>query len=906
MRKATARRMAIVGAAAVVALLATTAPQAVASCASPVNQIEGENCLPGTSSDVWDFSGGGDSSIQGFATDISVNRGGTVHFKVDTDSQNYKLDIYRMGWYGGDGARLQGTVQGTPRNQPPCATDDSTGRVHCENWLESAAWPVPATAVSGIYFAHLVSNDGAGENHIVFVVRNDASTSGLFFQTSDTTWQAYNAYGGRSLYTGGPGASPSRAYKVSYDRPFTTRGNGGEDWVFNAEYPMVRWLERNAYDVSYTTGVDSDRRGALIRNHKVFLSVGHDEYWSGVQRTNVEAARDAGVSLAFFSGNEVFWKTRWEDGNRTLVSYKETHANQKIDPTATWTGTWRDPRSFNPQGGRPENALTGTVFTVNAGTTALQVPAADGQMRLWRNTSVATQSPGDAMTLAGGTIGYEWDEDLDNGWRPAGLFRLSTTDVSGVEKLQDYGSTYATGNATHHLTLYRDTNGTGKDALVFGAGTVQWSWGLDGNHDRGSGAPSQPMQQATLNLFADMGAQPGARQADLAVALPSTDAVAPTARITTPAAGPVSTARVTIAGTATDAGGGRVAGVEVSTNNGATWHPATGRASWQYEWTPPTTGKTTLRARAVDDSGNLGAQVAVAVDVGGRNCPCTLFGGAFSGAAQNDSQPIEVGTRFRPDSNGWIQALWYYDATAGGPAPVGHLWRADGTQLAQVQFPATAGTGWQRAVLPARVPVSANTTYVASYAAADGVYAATENYFSSPLNAPPLHADVDAGVFKYGLGFPTDTYHSSNYWADAEFNRPAAPQPPAGSSGGPNGPVAHPSRRETARARVKPRRVRANRRGVFRLKVQCAGREDGCRVRLRIRLGRRDIAVRTVAVGGGGAPRTVKVRLRRSDRRKLAAKDKLRLTAVASVRGLDGRRTVTRTRITLLAPRGRR
>ena len=92
---------------------------------------------------------------------------------------------------------------------------------------------------------------------------------------------------------------------------------------------MIRWLEANGYNVSYFSDVDSDRIGGEIREHKVFLSVGHDEYWSGQQRANVEAARDAGVHLAFFSGNEVFWKTRWENSidswqtpHRTLVCYK--------------------------------------------------------------------------------------------------------------------------------------------------------------------------------------------------------------------------------------------------------------------------------------------------------------------------------------------------------------------------------------------------------------------------------------------------------------------------------------------------------------------------------------------------------------------------------------------------------
>jgi hypothetical protein len=291
-------------------------------------------------------------------------------------------------------------------------------------------------------------------------VRDDAGSSDLLFQTSDTTWQAYNSYGGNSLYTGSPAG---RAYKVSYNRPFNNRGNVNS-WLFDAEYPMVRWLESNGYDVSYFTGMDSDRSGSLIQRHRVFLSVGHDEYWSGAQRSNVEAARAAGVSLAFFSGNEVFWKTRWEpsvDGSntpyRTLVSYKETHANRVIDPAdpPVWTGTWRDPRWSPPaDGGRPENALTGTIFRVNGSRAdTVAVPSAEGKMRFWRNTSVAALAPGQVATLASGTLGNEWDEDADNGSRPAGLVRLSLTTVTvSSDYLLDYGSTFGAGTATHRMT----------------------------------------------------------------------------------------------------------------------------------------------------------------------------------------------------------------------------------------------------------------------------------------------------------------------------------------------------------------------------------------------------------------------------------------------------------------------
>jgi Bacterial Ig domain len=457
------------------------------------------------------------------------------------------------------------------------------------------------------------------------------------------------------------------------------------------------------------------------------------------------------VNLAFFSGNEVFWKTRWADQHRTLVSYKETHANAKIDPLpGVWTGTWRDPRFSPPaDGGRPENALTGTIFTVNSGTRALQVPAAEGRLRLWRNTSVAGLSAGNTATLAAETVGYEWDEDLDNGARPAGLVRLSATSAFGVERLLDYGSNYGPGNATHRLTLYRDPNDTGADALVFGAGTVQWSWGLDGVHDRGASSPSPAMQQATVNLFADMLVQPATPQAGLAAASPSTDTTAPVSTPATPTRAVTAGTPVTVSGTAVDAGGGRVGGVEVSVDGGASWHPATGRESWSFTWTPTASGQVTVRSRAADDSGNLEGR--------------------------------EAGT-----------------GPGGGLPPSG--------------------------------------------------------------GAPPA-----TGV-----------------------------TPPSGGTS---------PDRVGPRVRIRPRRLRASRRGLIKVRVSCPAAEVVCRVQLRLRRAGTTVAPRKALQVRGGSSRAVSLRLTRTARGRLVRLGSFRATAVATARDLASNTDTSRTSIRVLAPR---
>jgi len=779
---------------------------AAGPCDAPItNPIACENTKPGNPASEWDVSGAGSASIQGFATDISVDQGGTIPFKIDTNATAYRLDIYRMGYYAGSGARKITTVNPTaalPQNQPNCLTQASTGLVDCGNWAQSASWLVPADAVSGIYFAKLVRTDGtSGSSHIMFIVRDDNGNSPILFQTSDTTWQAYNAYGGNSLYTGQPAG---RAYKVSYNRPFTTRGTGEEDWVFNAEYPMVRFLERNGYNVSYTTGVDSDRRGNLIQQHQVFTSTGHDEYWSGPQRANVEAARDAGVDLAFFSGNEVFWKTRWENSidasntaHRTLVSYKETHADDTIDPQdpPTWTGTWRDPRFSPPaDGGRPENNLTGTIFTVNAGDADVRANFAERSLRFWRNTRVANLTSGQSTAIGQDTVGYEWDEDLDNGARPAGLVQLSRAAVTGVDKLQDYGSSYGPGNAVHTLTLYKHpTSG----ALVFGAGTVQWAWGLDDEHDRGpTGTSDVAAQQATVNLFADMGVQPGTLMTGLVPATQTTDTTRPTSTITSPANGATVGANqtVNITGTASDVGG-VVGGVEVSTDDGATWHPATGRASWSYSWQTPSGGATaTIRTRATDDSANTETPSAgITVTVGSGpppppgDCPCTIWPSTATPAvaADPDSNSVELGVKFTANQNGQVSGVRFYKGAANTGAHVGKLWSSAGTLLASATFSGETASGWQQVNFSPPVSITAGTTYVASYYAPVGRYSLDENYFTAATVRGPLTALADGtsggnGVYRYGTGggFPNSSFNASNYWVDVVFNPGADTTPP--------------------------------------------------------------------------------------------------------------------------------
>jgi len=812
------------------------------------NTIVLENQKPGTPKSVWDAPAS--NQIEGFATQISVDNGSTVSFKINLNvSQSatapYHIEIYRLGYYGGDGATLVTTLNNLTGRAQPNPITDSRGLVDAGNWSVSASWQTPETAVSGVYLAKLVRDDNGATNQIPFIVRDDGGTSDIVLQTSDTTWQAYNGWAGRNGQVGGslyggfdqpaniaPDQAPGdqdRAFAVSYNRPFIVRDGGGtyaggQDYLFGADYSAIYFLEKNGYDVSYISGVDTDRLGVgNLTNHLAYISVGHDEYWSGDQRANVEAARDAGVNLLFWSGNEVYWKTRWEtsivDGTpfRTLVTYKETKFNYSldagpsdypnVDPSTQWTGTWRDTRFVgnpNAVGARPENSLTGQLFVAD-GTGefggALDIPAAFAGLRVWRDTGVG---PNGAQNLAPGIIGYEWDISPDDAFRPPSLIKLSETNIPWSAILTDEGNRTEAGTATHNLSLYRDDSG----ALVFGAGTVFWSWGLSNQHDNspyGANIETRALQQFTVNMLADMGIQPQVADAILASqglvrASATNDHIAATATLNNLPDTVGANSTVTISGTAADIDNnpsnadGRVAVVEVSVDNGQTWRVAQGTTNWSFNWTPTVQGTYTVRVRAIDDSLNVLPNNQLASDVvtvGTAQPPDTvsLFGSAAAtGTLGNDGAAVELGMKFVASTGGTVTALRYWRGSGdAGDTDVrqGHLWTSSGQLLGTATFTSTAGqSGWQTATLSTPISLTAGQTYIVSYKS-DGNYTAQTNYFNSTvtepfgvLSAPSSGASAGNGIYGYGADaavFPNLTYQASNYWVDVVFDPGGAP-----------------------------------------------------------------------------------------------------------------------------------
>ena len=244
--------------------------------------IAAENRLAGSAD--WEISRPAlHREIEGYASRTSVNRGDTIDLFVSSADPHYTVDLFRMGWYGGAGARRvaqpierDGFIQTMP------VPDASTGLIECR-------WRDPYTVrtadaygawTTGVYLARLTARPSGVQSFIVFVVRDDESTAPLLFQSSVTTFAAYNNWGGQSLYAFNSGNTPARI--VSFDRPYAgnpygVRLDGAGDFLRRWEYNAVRFLEREGYEIAYSTDVDTHERAGSLLRHAVFLSVGHDE-----------------------------------------------------------------------------------------------------------------------------------------------------------------------------------------------------------------------------------------------------------------------------------------------------------------------------------------------------------------------------------------------------------------------------------------------------------------------------------------------------------------------------------------------------------------------------------------------------------------------------------------------------
>ena len=369
----TARRvLSAIAAATVLACVAPAGASAQSSdpCATPVtNPIACENTKAGTPESVWGIDGTeGDPTLQGFATSMSVNHGEAISFKIKSEA-SYTLDIYR--------ARLLRRRRRTPgrdRHQPhddqpgaACTTQSDHRPDRLRQLGHLGDLHRAEHAVSGRLHRPAHAHDNSGDSQIPFVVRDDSSTSDVVVQTSDATWQAYNNYGGNSLYictVACPPGDPDgykAAYAVSYNRPFDDRRRASRSWCsLGAEYPMIRFLEANGYDVSYIARLDvGHARQPAAQPQGVHLQRPRRVLVAATSAPTSRRRATPGVNLAFFSGNEVFWKTRWSRApsarrGQPHAGHLQGHAlpGRGQDPVE-WTGTWRDPRfAAPPESGR--------------------------------------------------------------------------------------------------------------------------------------------------------------------------------------------------------------------------------------------------------------------------------------------------------------------------------------------------------------------------------------------------------------------------------------------------------------------------------------------------------------------------------------------------------------------------
>ncbi|HEX2041829.1 MAG TPA: N,N-dimethylformamidase beta subunit family domain-containing protein [Acidimicrobiales bacterium] len=326
--------------------------------------VVAENRKPGTAD--WHITGPiNNNNIEGYADTTSAVQGQRVRLFVSTDAPTYRVDAYRIGWYGGAQARLVWRSQTLPgvRQAPPLVD-------HRTNMVE-APWSVSLTVTPdrswppGNYLFKLVASNGYAQ-YVPLTIRDDSSRAPLLVVNAVTTWQAYNTWGGHSLYEGLDGygglSGYGRATVVSFDRPYQNDSGAG-DYLGN-ELPMVSFLEKEGFDATYWTDIDLHHRTDRLTAHRALITLGHDEYWTLEMRDGVERARDRGMNIAFFGANALYRAIRLEPSSlgpyRRQVNYRSTRDPLYGIDNKRVTVSWREP-PLN----RPESTLVGNYYECN-------------------------------------------------------------------------------------------------------------------------------------------------------------------------------------------------------------------------------------------------------------------------------------------------------------------------------------------------------------------------------------------------------------------------------------------------------------------------------------------------------------------------------------------------------------
>jgi len=388
-------------------------------------------------------------AMLGYAGQASVLPGEAITLYASTTARSFTVSAFRMGWYGGDEARLlwkSGTVRGHRQRTPGFA--QATRTVECD-WGSSLSIPTDGWP-EGAYLLRMDSEAGA-QRYVPVTVRSASTAGKTVIKNCVETWQAYNTWGGYDLYHGPGGAADyaNRSYAVSLDRPYDA--NGAYMFLWH-EQKFIALAERSGLELAYTTSMDIDADPHLLDGASALFSLGHDEYWTPPERANVTAARNAGTNVAFLGANCCFRRTRLAStrlGERRLViCYKTSY---QLDPmygkdNALVTSDWRDPP--NPD---PESSLIGTLYESNPTDAAYVVATPDAWM--FKGTGVQKG------TRFIGLVGIEYDRVNPDSpiERPIQIVSHSPLTCRGVNSYSD--SAY-----------YTHRGGAG----VFNTGTMRW------------------------------------------------------------------------------------------------------------------------------------------------------------------------------------------------------------------------------------------------------------------------------------------------------------------------------------------------------------------------------------------------------------------------------------------------